>query len=229
MRVDDSLGRWLHGVSVPVAWRARSIAIAHHRQAQPFDRIDRAAVPDASETLEHEEFRLVIDEEIARLPARYRTVIVLCCLEGLSDDVAARRLRCPIGTVHSRLHRARERLRGRLKSRGLNPAICTLTAISGGLSSRAAVARGLVSSTAAAAGVWRPAKRPRGLPRPPHLALADSAHRSMFMIRGICVAASALVVLGLAAPGFGRQGVAGPGPGAKDRHVEESEWRFIES
>ena len=45
VRVEDSLGRWLHGVSVRVARRARAIAIAHRRRAQPLDRIDP---PDVS-------------------------------------------------------------------------------------------------------------------------------------------------------------------------------------
>ena len=93
--------------------------------------------------MEHEDFRSVIDEEIARLPARYRSVIVLCCMEGASDDMAAHRLRCPVGTIHSRLHRARERLRIRLKSRGLTLGVGTLAAIADGSSPGAAVSRGL--------------------------------------------------------------------------------------
>ena len=64
----------------------------------------------------------MIDEEIARLPSRYRTAVVFCYLEGLTQEQAARRLACPIGTVESRLHRARERLRSRLVRRGLAPA-----------------------------------------------------------------------------------------------------------
>ena len=53
----------------------------------------------------------LIDEEIGRLPARYRDVIVLCDLEGRTYTEAARRLRCPLGTVQSRLARGREQLR----------------------------------------------------------------------------------------------------------------------
>ena len=47
----------------------------------------------------------IIDEEVARLPARYRDALVLCDLEGRSYAVAASRLRCPLGTVQSRLAR----------------------------------------------------------------------------------------------------------------------------
>ena len=52
-------------------------------------------------------------------PARYREPVVLCYLEGLTAEAAAHRLRCPRGTVLSRLSRARERLRARLTRRGL--------------------------------------------------------------------------------------------------------------
>ena len=67
---------------------------------------------------ENQELRRVLDEEIGRLPERFRGAVVLCCLEGISVDEAAVRLGCPRGTVASRLAR-RERLRVRLAGRGL--------------------------------------------------------------------------------------------------------------
>ena len=91
-----------------------------------------------------------IDAEIARLPARYRSAVVLCYLEGLPQEQAARRLRCPFGTVQSRLHRARERLRSGLTRRGLAPAAGALVAVLES-TSRAAVPPCLAKSVAAAA------------------------------------------------------------------------------
>ena len=61
----------------------------------------------------------MVHEEVGRLPERYREAVVLCLLEGLTPEQAARHLNCPVGTVHSRLARGRERLRGRLTRRGL--------------------------------------------------------------------------------------------------------------
>jgi RNA polymerase sigma-70 factor, ECF subfamily len=55
---------------------------------------------------------------IVRLPARYREVIVLCDLQDLSYTDAAQALGCAIGTIRSRLHRARHLLAARLQ-RGL--------------------------------------------------------------------------------------------------------------
>lgn len=52
----------------------------------------------------------IIREAIARLPLKYREAIVLCDLEGESYEEAAAVMRCPVGTVRSRLHRARRLL-----------------------------------------------------------------------------------------------------------------------
>ena len=65
----------------------------------------------------------MLHEEIARLPDRYRTPVILCYLEGLTQDEAASQLGWPIGTVGVRLMRARERLRVRLTRRGFAPAM----------------------------------------------------------------------------------------------------------
>ncbi len=69
----------------------------------------------------------MLDEEVTRLPERYRSALVLCDLEGQTHEQAAALLRCPVGTVKSRLARARERLRSRLTRRGVtsSPAILT--------------------------------------------------------------------------------------------------------
>lgn len=89
-----------------------------------------------------------VQEEVDRLPERYRAPIVLCYLEGLTHEEAASQLRIPVGTVKVRLSRGRDRLRGRLIRRGLAPA-----AIAGALesSSRVALPASLVKVTVEAA------------------------------------------------------------------------------
>ena len=82
--------------------------------------IDDAERPDA--TLIGREALEALHEEIARLPERYRVPVVLCDLEGLTYQEAARRLRCPVSTIGVRLRHARERLRARLTQRGVAPA-----------------------------------------------------------------------------------------------------------
>ncbi|MHB1558664.1 MAG: RNA polymerase sigma factor, partial [Isosphaeraceae bacterium] len=67
---------------------------------------------------ERRESAAAVHEEVVRLPENYRAPIVLCYFEGLTHDEAAARLNWPVGTVRSRLARARDRLRGRLERRG---------------------------------------------------------------------------------------------------------------
>ncbi len=119
----EAVANWLH----QVAYRC-SLRLRHMRQRQRqgiICSIDPAslAMPDASLTaVEDSDLRAIIDEEVARLPAKYRAAVVLCYLEGKSYQQAAQELGCPPGTLSTRLHAAREKLRRRLTARGIAPA-----------------------------------------------------------------------------------------------------------
>ena len=63
----------------------------------------------------------VLDQELSRLPAKYRAPLVLCYLRGQTHDQAARELRCPVGTVRSRMARGRDLLKRRLTRQGYAP------------------------------------------------------------------------------------------------------------
>ncbi|HZW30484.1 MAG TPA: sigma-70 family RNA polymerase sigma factor [Isosphaeraceae bacterium] len=113
--VHDSLGPWLYRVAYRTSAGARSAAArrkAHERKAAE-------EAPRAVEGAEPDDLGPVLHEEVNRLPARYRAAIVLCYFEGLTHEVAARRLNCPVGTVRSRLATGRDLLRGHLERRGL--------------------------------------------------------------------------------------------------------------
>jgi RNA polymerase sigma factor (sigma-70 family) len=117
IRVGDSVGPWLLGVARRVAARAR--VQEARRRSQLVSLVEHAAGPDRDPGLV--ELRTVLDEELQRLPARHRDAAMLCLRDGLTYEEAAGRLGCPVGTVKSRLARARERLRRRLERRGLAP------------------------------------------------------------------------------------------------------------
>jgi hypothetical protein len=87
---------------------------AHERALEESAEPCRVPAPSAESDL-----RPILDEELARLPERYRAPLVLCYLEGRSIDEAAAELSLARGTVASRMSRGRDLLRKRLAGRGL--------------------------------------------------------------------------------------------------------------
>jgi uncharacterized protein (TIGR03067 family) len=75
--------------------------------------------PEQERDLNREELTQVVHQEVGRLPEPYRLVVVLCELQGESYEAAAASLGVPVGTVRSRLSRARERLRDQITRRGV--------------------------------------------------------------------------------------------------------------
>jgi zinc protease len=121
IRERAALGTWLYGVARRVAVRARVNA----RRRNSHERSDAEALaiePLRESHDEARELRILIEAELERLPNRYRDPLVLCDLEGQTHEQAAAQLRCPVGTVKSRLSRGRARLRARLVRRGVAPA-----------------------------------------------------------------------------------------------------------
>jgi RNA polymerase sigma-70 factor (ECF subfamily) len=71
--------------------------------------------PDVSVALEHRDALQQLRCAILSLPSRYREVVVLCDLEGIAYDAAAASVGCAVGTIRSRLHRARRLLETKLR------------------------------------------------------------------------------------------------------------------
>jgi RNA polymerase sigma factor (sigma-70 family) len=112
----DSLAAWLHGVAHRTALKARANAArrsAVERQTGPM-----LASEPPDEDLSDPELHAALDEELARLPEKYRAPLVLCYLEGLTNEQAARRLGWRVGSMSYRLARGRELMRRRLDRRG---------------------------------------------------------------------------------------------------------------
>jgi RNA polymerase sigma-70 factor (ECF subfamily) len=77
--------------------------------------------PSAEEVVVSDVFEAVVAEALAALPAKHRDVVTLVDINGLSYQEAADVLGVPRGTIMSRLHRARARIRTRLTAAGLAP------------------------------------------------------------------------------------------------------------
>jgi RNA polymerase sigma factor (sigma-70 family) len=117
--VEGQLGGWLHRVAYRIAVRASIDAArrrAHERQSAV------VAAMRISQGNSDQDLQPALHEELARLPAKLRVPVVLCCLEGLTHAQAALELRCGEATVRRRLSGARDRLRNRLVRRGFGPA-----------------------------------------------------------------------------------------------------------
>jgi RNA polymerase sigma factor (sigma-70 family) len=116
LRRPAALSAWLHGVALRVASNARKSRrklVQLPASAQVVD-----IHPDPLDQVTARELLLAVDEEIQRIPEKYRLVVVLCCLENLSQEAAARQLGWTPGSVRARLERGRRRLETRLARRG---------------------------------------------------------------------------------------------------------------
>src|SRR5215470_5427658 len=111
-----ALGSWLYGVAYRVALKARDDAARRRRhERRAASRTEgQAACAEAGDAAGP-----VLDEEVNRLPDKYRQPVVLCYFEGKTYQEAARLLGWPAGTAAVRLARARELLRNRLTVRGV--------------------------------------------------------------------------------------------------------------
>jgi RNA polymerase sigma factor (sigma-70 family) len=119
----ESIGSWLYAVACRVAGKARTRS-ARRRQRDREAAMRRSEQAPASTT--DPELNALLDVELQRLPEKYRAPLVLCYLEGQTNEEAARQLGWPKGTVQGRLARGRDLLRSRLLRRGLALAGTTL-------------------------------------------------------------------------------------------------------
>jgi RNA polymerase sigma factor (sigma-70 family) len=195
----ESVGAWLHKVACRIARRARTRAAKRPCGALPGD--DMPARKPTDEVL-WRDLRPVLDEEVNRLPEKYRRPFVLCYLEGNTNEQAARQLGCPKGTVLSRLARGRERLRARLARRGLALPAGLLAALLIDRVAEAAVPAALVSVIVKAATPFAAGGAAAGLVSARAAAWTEGVLRAMFLTKLKLVTAAALVVA-LAATGAG--------------------------
>jgi RNA polymerase sigma factor (sigma-70 family) len=186
----EALAGWLYRVAYRVALRARSRAVP----------VPTADVPEprdeASDAVLWRDLRPVLDEEIGRLPQKYRLPVVLCYLSGLTTDEASRRIGVPRGTVLSRLAWARQRLRVRLSLRGVTLSAALIGAL---LASAAAPASAVIVGAAIRAALAF-AKGQATAARAGAVILMEGVVRDMVMSR---IRNGMLVIFALAVVGLG--------------------------
>ncbi|HEX3150436.1 MAG TPA: sigma-70 family RNA polymerase sigma factor [Gemmataceae bacterium] len=122
LNAKTTLTNWLYTVALRQAriLRARSYRRGDLEQSAPSF---RATEIDPLATVSGRELVQIIDDELARLPDKYRLPVLLCYMQGLSRDEVAQHLRWSGGAVKGRLERGRQRLARRLAARGLAPSM----------------------------------------------------------------------------------------------------------
>jgi RNA polymerase sigma factor (sigma-70 family) len=221
IRKSESLGPWLHGVALRVSRRARGEAArrraAERRKAEIMQRDQTPGTgPDS---VDHAE----LHEEVDRLPEKYRQPIILCYLQGRTHAEAAAALGWPLGTVHVRLHRGRDRLRSRLLRRGAGALGLAGSGLALSISATAAVpGREWTEATANAAVRFAGGNETAGLVSPAVTRLAESTLAAMLHgpLKFAALLMIALVLFSMAlpwiAPSTREVAVAAPGPASAE-------------
>jgi RNA polymerase sigma factor (sigma-70 family) len=221
----QSVGSWLYGVAYRVALQVRRGASRWRKEAQPLPDVPG---PEAKPDESGQDLRPLLDEELGRLPTKFRDAVVLCYLEGKSTEEAATALGCPRGTVLSRLARARERLRGRLVRRGITLSLGALTAFLSGLAAGAALPANLTSS------IWQTVQSPvrkRGAEASRAETLADAFESARRVVR-VKLGGALVLTMGLLGGAIGlfllsRGQRTGPADPLPDRERLQGTWEVI--
>jgi RNA polymerase sigma factor (sigma-70 family) len=196
----DSVRSWLHGVALRTALRAKERQTsrqARERQAPPRQGDDPLA------NVVWDDLRPVLDEEVNRLPEKYRVPVILCYLQGLTNEQAARHLGCSRDTVATRLARARRRLYQRLTRRGLALSLGMLATLLSPSAASAVMPIGLTRATVRAAMLVVAGKAATaGTVSAPVVALTEGVIRSMFLSQVKTIGA-VLVAMAAVATGAG--------------------------
>lgn len=195
IRKPESLASFLHGTAYRLALKAR-VAVSrrriHERQAAPLRE-------SADTDLSWREVRGLLDEELQRLPQKQRLPLMLCYLEGLTQDEASRRLGWPRGTLKRRLEAGRERLRLRLTRRGVSLGAGLFAIALTENATKGAVPTALHSATVRA-GIPFLNHNATALAATPAALLAEGALQNMLLAK---LKIASVVLLLLACAGFG--------------------------
>lgn len=200
LRRHRAVAAWLHKVAYHIALRARKNTAK--RRTTDLDPAHRVSLSGPADEAMRRDLVAVLDEEVNRLPEKYRLLVVLCYLEGKTYQEASRHLGVPIGTLSARLTRARDLLRTRLLRRGV---VVSGAGLSAALMPDALASAGMIpaigSLIRAAGAVAGGGAVPVGLMSIRTLALTEGMLRMMFLMK-VKIVLTASVVIAVAAAGL---------------------------
>jgi RNA polymerase sigma factor (sigma-70 family) len=196
IRKQTSLACWLHGVAYRTALEARAGLARRRKHEAQAARAERpTSLPDDTTWAE---LRALLDEELEHLPARLRAPLVLCYLEGLTQDEAARRLAHSKATLRRDLDRGRELLGARLRRRGVVLSAALAGPLLSDCCAGAALPTRLIASTTEIASLLAAGRAVTAAVSPRVAVLMQGVMRTMLFskIKGIATMAAAVVLLG---------------------------------
>jgi RNA polymerase sigma factor (sigma-70 family) len=189
----ERLANWLYGVAFRVARKARANAARRRARQQ---QVPAMQAPEPDREAERDELCRVLDDEVRRLPDRFRAPLVLCYLQGKTREEAAAQLGWSVGAVKGMLERGRLRLRARLARRGVVMAEAALAAVLSEGALSASVPAALGARTVKAAVLFVSGQAAAGSAA----VLAEGALRAMWITR-VTITVGAVLALGLAGAG----------------------------
>jgi RNA polymerase sigma factor (sigma-70 family) len=198
IRWQADVGNWLYAVAWRVALKAKSDRNRRQLRASEFQDTLALETNGNSAGLE---IRPVLDEELNRLPRKYRAPVVLHYLQGKTYAQAAETLGWPAGTVSTRLAQARHLLRRRLARRGIGLTSGVLTAALGQNAATAMVSSSLLDATVNAATLYA-AGQAGAVISTKVLTLTEGAMKAMFLAK-LKTSAMILLALGVLSAGAG--------------------------
>jgi RNA polymerase sigma factor (sigma-70 family) len=194
----ETLGNWLYGVAYRTALKARK-AMAKRREKEA--QVNFLPRPETRMDDTWKELQFLLDQELSRLPDKYREAVVLCNLQGKTRGEAARQLGVPVGTVSGRLTTARRILARRLTRRGLALSGVFLAGLDPNITS-ACVPVSLVASTVRGATLLTAGPMGAGTISAKVAALSDSVVKAMLLTH-VKILTVVMLAVGVAGVGVG--------------------------
>jgi RNA polymerase sigma factor (sigma-70 family) len=207
----EMVANWLYGVAHQVALHSRRTTArrrSRERQVTPMPE------PGGAEQEPWHDLLPLLDQELARLPDKYRVAIVLCDLEGKTRKDAARQLGCPEGTLAARLARGRVQLAKRLARQGLILSGGAVAAVLSRQAVSASVPPSAASSTIKAATVIAAGQAAAGVISVKVASLTEGVLRTMLLnkLKRVVVLVVVIALLGSGGGAFVWQSRAGDQP-----------------
>jgi RNA polymerase sigma factor (sigma-70 family) len=225
----ELLANWLYGVAHQTALKARATAAKRCAREKQVTEMPEPAVAQQDHW---RDLQPVLDEELSRLPDKYRAVIVLCDLGGKTRKEAARQLGVPEGTVASRLATARTMLAKRLARHGLAVSGGALAAVVSQQAASACVPPSVVSSTIKAVTLVAAGQAAAAGVIPAKVAALTKGVLKAMLVSKLKIATPVLLLVAVAITGVGAGGLfhqtqAAPIPQATDKKEKQGEKQTV--